>query len=111
MAKSTVLVDVAESSPTAFSKSVLHADSSIKLVRLQLPAGKQIPAHHAPGDLTVLCLEGEVRFEVGQEPYTLTAGKLIYVPDKRTHALTAVTDARLLVTIIAERDAAAVDSV
>lgn len=99
---STVVLNVLDPSVSTseFSKSALYSDRQIKLVRLVLPAGKQIPAHRAPGDLTVYCVEGKVDFVVGTESHELSTGNLIYVPDQQQHSLTALEGSILLLTII-----------
>ena len=35
---------------------------SLEVIRLVLPAGKEIPPHTVPGEITVQCLEGRVLF-------------------------------------------------
>lgn len=92
-------------SSAEFSKTALYADRQIKLVRLVLPTGKQIPAHQAPGELTVYCVEGKVDFVVGTETHLLSKGSLIYVPDRQTHSLTAQEDSVLVVTIFLQEQA------
>ena len=34
----------------------------MQVIRLVVPAGKEIPAHDAPGEITVQCVEGRVAF-------------------------------------------------
>jgi quercetin dioxygenase-like cupin family protein len=34
----------------------------MQVIRLVVPAGKEIPAHDAPGEITVQCIEGRVAF-------------------------------------------------
>lgn len=70
------------------------------LIRLVLPAGKEIEQHSVPGEITVQCLEGNAVFSTGQSECELTGGKLLYLKSSENHALRAIEDASLLVTIL-----------
>jgi quercetin dioxygenase-like cupin family protein len=72
----------------------------MEILRLIVHAGREIPAHLAPGDLIVQCLEGEVSFTFAGKTSRLQPGELIYVPARIPHALTARYDSSLLVTIL-----------
>lgn len=76
---------------------------AVQVIRLVVPAGKVIPEHRAPGELTVQCLEGEVDFTAHGKTATLTAGQLIYLDAAVPHGLVAQRDASLLVTILTAR--------
>ena len=73
---------------------------SLEVIRLVMPAGKILAEHKAPGEITVQCLEGEVRFYVDSQERLLTAGDWLYLEAGVLHALTAVSDASLLVTLL-----------
>ena len=79
--------------------ATLVQTETFKIVRLIVPAGKEIPSHKAPGEITVQCLEGRVAFSVGETTHNLEAGQLLHVGSKETHALRGLEDASLLVTI------------
>ena len=81
-------------------KTTLVQTDALKVVRLALPAGKEIPSHRAPGEITVQCLEGRVAFTAGDTTYDLGAGQLLHVADKLPHALRGIEDASLLVTLV-----------
>lgn len=40
----------------------LFKAKNLEVVRLVMPAGKEISEHEAPGEITVQCLEGKVAF-------------------------------------------------
>ncbi len=80
------------------AKSTLLKTDALQVVRLVLPAGKEIAPHRASGEATVQCLEGSVAFTVGEAVRELTAGDLLYLPAGETHALRGIEDASLLVT-------------
>jgi quercetin dioxygenase-like cupin family protein len=70
----------------------------LELIRLVLPAGKALPTHKAPGEITVQCLEGRVAFTAGGKTLELTAGQLLYLTAGELHSLKGIEDASLLVT-------------
>lgn len=72
----------------------------LELIRLVLPTGKEIKQHNVPGEITVQCLEGNVLFSTEQSQCELTAGKMLYLSGSANHALRAVQDSSLLVTIL-----------
>ncbi|CAM5783289.1 cupin domain-containing protein [Rhizobacter sp. Root404] len=73
---------------------------ALQLMRLVLPAGHGLPEHHVPGALTVQCLEGETVVTTPSRTCTLGAGRLVVLEAGEPHALKAVADSTLLVTIL-----------
>jgi len=71
----------------------------MEVIRVVLPAGDRLPLHETPGEITVQCLEGEVQFIVGDRDQVLRAGDWIHREPRAPHALLAVQDASLLLTI------------
>ena len=71
----------------------------LEVMRLVLPAGKALPAHSAPGEITVQCLEGRVQFEAAGQTHAMQAGDFLWLPAGEPHALRAEADASLLVTV------------
>lgn len=71
----------------------------MEVIRVVLPAGTSLRQHDTPGELTVQCLEGEVEFGVGPTVYMLRPGDFLHLAPRAPHALRAVQDASLLVTI------------
>lgn len=78
----------------------LTKTDSIEIIRMVLPAGKKIAEHHVKGEISVQCLKGAVDFSINGQMKSLTEGDLVYLSGGEPHALSAVTDAVLLVTII-----------
>ncbi len=86
----------------ALSQSVtttLFKSEHLEVIRLVIPAGKEIPPHQVAGEITVQCLEGEVEFRSGGESQALPAGQLLYLRGNEPHALRGVEDSTVLVTI------------
>ena len=82
---------------TARSTTLLKSDG-LELIRLVLPAGKEIPPHRAAGEITVQCLEGHVAFEHDGRAIEMHAGDLLYLCPQETHALKGIADSTVLVT-------------
>ena len=80
--------------------STVAKTADLELIRLVLPAGKAIPTHRAPGEITVQCLEGHVMFTAAGKTQDLTAGQLLYLSAGQPHAVQAIVDSSLLVTML-----------
>ncbi len=74
--------------------------ADLELIRLVLPAGKEIATHKAPGEITVQCLEGRVAFTANGKTQELAAGQLLYLTAGEPHSLKAIDDTSLLVTLL-----------
>ena len=85
---------------SAAQTTTLVKTDSIEVIRLVLPANKEIPPHKVHGEITVQCLEGKVEFRAGGSQCELTAGMLVYLRGSEEHGLRAVEDSSLLVTIL-----------
>ena len=72
----------------------------LQLMRLVLRAGTGTPEHHVPGAITVHCLEGEAVVTTAAHRRELRPGQLVMLPENERHAVQAVTDASLLVTVL-----------
>lgn len=78
----------------------LLSTGAVELVRLVVPAGRRIPTHRAAGEITVQCLEGRVAFEREGGVRELLPGDLVHLCPQESHAVTALEDASLLVTLV-----------
>lgn len=73
--------------------------SQFEVIRMVLPAGKRVPEHRAPGEITVLCVEGVIRFFIDGDARTMHAGDMLLLNTGKAHALEALDDASIIVTI------------
>jgi quercetin dioxygenase-like cupin family protein len=73
---------------------------ALQLMRVVLPAGHALPEHRVPGAITIHGLEGEVTVTTPARTCTLLAGQVVMLPGGEPHAVHAVTDASLLVTVL-----------
>jgi len=71
----------------------------LEVIRVVLPAGKELRQHDTPGEITVQCIEGEVEFHAGTSAHLLQAGDFLHLGPRAPHSLRALKDASLLVTI------------
>lgn len=104
-AESGAIIDVrpwGDALPQAVTTTLVTTDR-MKVIRMALPAGKTIPDHRAPGEITVQCLEGRVEFQAHGRSETLEAGRMLYLAAGEPHALTATEDSSVLVTLLLNR--------
>lgn len=90
---------LAERLPEAQSVALVR-DDRIELLRLVLPAGKQLPEHFAYGPVTIQCLEGVVEIAAHDTVRAMRAGDLMYLAAEVPHAVRATEDALVLVTMV-----------
>ena len=84
----------------ATQTATLVRGERVEVIRLVVPAGKEIGEHRAKGEIVVQCLEGRVAFTALGTTQTLDAGKLIYLPTGEPHAVKGVENASLLLTVL-----------
>jgi quercetin dioxygenase-like cupin family protein len=79
--------------------TLLRADQ-VEVIRLVVPAGKEIAEHKAKGEIVVQGLEGRVAFTAFGKTQNLEAGKLLYLPTGEPHSVKGIENASLLLTIL-----------
>ncbi|MCC7326867.1 MAG: cupin domain-containing protein [Burkholderiales bacterium] len=84
------------------SATLIRTDH-LEVFRYVLPAGKVVQEHTAAGLMIVQCLEGAVEFEAKGRVQELIAGRMLYLADQEPHALKALEDSSLLVTLLLHR--------
>ena len=80
--------------------STLIRAEQVEVIRLVVPASKEIPEHKAKVEIVVQCLEGKVTFTAFGKTQTLEAGKLLYLPTGEPHSVKGIENASLLLTIL-----------
>ena len=80
--------------------STLVRAEQVEVIRLVVPAGKEIAEHRAKGEIIVQCLEGKVGFTAFGKTQQLEAGKLLYLPTGEPHTVKGLENASLLLTIL-----------
>jgi quercetin dioxygenase-like cupin family protein len=85
---------------TSTQTTTLIRAERVEVIRLVVPAGKDIPEHRAKGEIVVQCLEGRVAFTALGKTQTLEAGALLYLPAGEPHSVKGVEDASLLLSVL-----------
>jgi quercetin dioxygenase-like cupin family protein len=84
---------------SAQTQTLVRAEQ-VEIIRLVVPAGKEIDEHKAKGEIVVQCLEGKVAFTAFGKAQQLEAGKLLYLPTGEPHSVKGIENASLLLTIL-----------
>ena len=101
-AKPGEVVDVRPlgSSLASSQTATLFRAEQVEVIRLVVPAGKEIAVHKAKGEIVVQCLEGKVAFTAFGKTQNLEAGQLLYLPTGEPHTVKGIENASLLLTIL-----------
>jgi quercetin dioxygenase-like cupin family protein len=86
----------------ALRESATHAilkTCALELIRVVLRAGDALPPHNVRGESTLLCIEGAAEVTMNGATCQLRASQLILLPARTQHAVLALEDTSLLLTI------------
>ena len=83
-----------------FSAIALAKTDELELIRMCMPKGKTMPEHHVLGEITLLCLQGQVAVAAHGGVQVLGPGQMLYLHGGQAHALEAREDSLLLLTIL-----------
>jgi quercetin dioxygenase-like cupin family protein len=72
----------------------------MELIRLVIPKEKPMPEHWVEGEMTLLCLEGEIAFQAHGRTTILRPNEMVYLAGGEPHAIQANQDAVALMTIL-----------
>ena len=82
------------------SKTVaLFKAEDLEVIRLVLLAGKSLPPHKVPGEITIQCLEGKIDVTAEGKSHVLCAGHLLFLSGGLVHGVDAIENSSALVTI------------
>ena len=85
--------------PGALSATALFKSRDLEVIRLLMPAGKGMPPHRVPGEITIQCISGQVEIGLDDSTALLQPGQLLYLAGDAMHSVKAITDTCVLVTI------------
>lgn len=85
---------------TSHKTHTLAKSEYAEIIRLVLPAEREIATHSAPGQIIIQCLEGRVEFSAMGDVRVLDSGKLFYLLPDEPHSVKAVEDSSVLLTIL-----------
>ena len=77
----------------------------LEVMRLVLAAGKSLPPHKVPGEITIHCIEGQLEITTPQRKTVLDPGQLVLLPGGEVHAVLALQSSSALVTVALKRPA------
>ena len=82
------------------SATALFKSRDLEVIRLLMGAGKGMPPHQVPGEITIQCVSGHLEVGLDDGPAVLQPGQMLYLKGNAMHSVTALTDACALVTIV-----------
>lgn len=89
----------AAASPGVLTSTALFKSRDLEVIRLLMGAGKGMPPHRVPGEITIQCVSGHLEVGLDDGPAVLQSGQILYLEGDAMHSVTALTDACALVTI------------
>lgn len=78
--------------------ATLLETNQLQLIRLVVPAGKEIPPHRVPTEVIVHVIEGQVSFRHDGQETELHSGDVMFVCPQELHSLRGIKDSTVLVT-------------
>ena len=78
----------------------LYKSNRLEVFQMVLLANKAMPEHQVTGEITVQCIEGSIEFATAGTKQLMRAGDLVCLAGGVVHALKAVEDSSVLVTIL-----------
>jgi quercetin dioxygenase-like cupin family protein len=78
----------------------LFRSDELEVMRVVLLAGKSLPPHKVPGEITIQCVEGRIDVTVEGQSHVLGAGQLLFLSGHELHGVVALEDSSALVTIV-----------
>ena len=89
----------AHDQPNARTKAIVKT-REIELIRLSLPAKKEIPNHKVNGPITIHCVVGKAEFTAMGVTQEIRPNQLIHLMPGELHSVKAIEDTVILLTII-----------
>jgi quercetin dioxygenase-like cupin family protein len=83
-----------------FTSVALAKTEHLELIRLVLPKERAMPVHTVEGEVTLLCLQGEIVCDAHGASTVLRPGEMLYLLGGVPHGVRANEDAVALMTIL-----------
>lgn len=81
------------------SKTIIEKNTGT-VTLFAFDSGQGLSEHTAPFDALVQVLDGEVEIRISGKPFHLKQGEIIIMPANEPHALKAVSNFKMLLTMI-----------
>lgn len=78
--------------------AILKAEQ-LEVMRIVLLAGKEMPEHSTPGEVTLQCIEGRLELRTPGGTSVLEPGDFTHLAREAPHSLKAISNASALLTI------------
>ena len=97
-------LDLARAAHSGRAAHTVHGgqDHSLRQTVIALAAGHELGEHASPGEATLQVLRGHVRLNAGEDSCDGSTGDYLVIPAER-HALLAVDDSAVLLTVLADQ--------
>ena len=89
-----------EAQPGQIVSRTLAQNHAVSLTLFAFSKGEEISTHDSIGDAMVTVLEGTGRFTVGGVEHLCSAGQCLVMPATIPHAVYAVADFKMLLTVV-----------
>jgi quercetin dioxygenase-like cupin family protein len=83
-----------------FTSVALVKTEHMELIRLVVTKDKPMPEHKVDGEMTLVCLEGELEVDVDGGTTVLRPAEMLYLSGGVSHAVRANDDSVALLTIL-----------
>ncbi|OIQ71700.1 hypothetical protein GALL_466820 [mine drainage metagenome] len=96
------LIDIPplESNLKNATTKTLYKSNHLEVIQMVLLASKAMSEHQVTGEITIQCLEGSIELTTAGTGQLMRAGNLVCLAGGVVHALKAVEDSSVLVTIL-----------
>ena len=98
--KSISLVDMVDYQKEAVVSKTIIEKKTGTVTLFAFDQGQGLSEHTAPFDALVQVLAGEVEIKISGKSYNLKQGEIIIMPANEPHALSAVKNLKMLLTMI-----------
>jgi quercetin dioxygenase-like cupin family protein len=98
--RSNSLVDMVDYQEEAVVSKTIIEKKTGTVTLFAFDQGQGLSEHTAPFDALVQVLDGEVEIKISSNPFHLKQGEMIIMPANEPHALKAVKQFKMLLTMI-----------
>ena len=98
--KSSSLVDMVDYQKDAVVSKTIIEKKTGTVTLFVFDQGQGLSEHTAPFDALVEVIDGEVEIKISGNPFHLKQGEMIIMPANKPHSLKAVTQIKMLLTMI-----------
>src|SRR5574344_2109646 len=94
------LTSLVTAMPGQVVSRTLAQNDAVSITLFAFSKGEEIGGHDSEGDAMVQVIEGTGRFTVGGTEHIVHAGEVLIMPAKIRHAVYAVEDFKMLLTVV-----------